>query len=175
MSIFQGILLGLLQGVAEFLPISSSGHLAVVQNLFGLEDVPLLFDVFLHLATLLAAYVLFFRKKIWELLCTFGRLFTKKNENASEQEQIRETEDRRYILAIVLTTLVTGVLGIATSKILPDFPIKAVCAGFIVTAALLVVSALLEKRAAANNTESSETAAPSWKQALVIGRAQGCG
>lgn len=174
MSIFQGILLGLLQGVAEFLPISSSGHLAVVQNLFGLEDIPLLFDVFLHLATLLAV-VLFFRKKIWELLCTFGRLFTKKNENASEQEQIRETEDRRYILAIVLTTLVTGVLGIATSKILPDFPIKAVCAGFIVTAALLVVSALLEKRAAANNTESSETAAPSWKQALVIGLAQGCG
>ena len=61
MTVIQGILLGALQGVAEFLPISSSGHLAVAQNLFGLDEVPLLFDVFLHLATLFAV-VLYFRK-----------------------------------------------------------------------------------------------------------------
>ena len=46
MTIFQGIILGLLQGVAEFLPISSSGHLAVVQRLFDLQDIPLLFMFF---------------------------------------------------------------------------------------------------------------------------------
>ena len=44
MSVIQGILLGILQGIAEFLPISSSGHLAVAQNIFGLDDIPLLFD-----------------------------------------------------------------------------------------------------------------------------------
>ena len=65
MSVIQGIIMGVLQGIAEFLPISSSGHLAVVQKLFGLNDVPLLFDVMLHLATLLAV-VLYFRRKIWQ-------------------------------------------------------------------------------------------------------------
>ena len=59
MSVIQGILLGILQGIAEFLPISSSGHLAVAQNIFGLDDLPLLFDVFLHLARL-AAVCLYF-------------------------------------------------------------------------------------------------------------------
>ena len=54
MTVLQGFLLGILQGVAEFLPISSSGHLALAQSLFGLDDVPLLYDIFLHMATLLA-------------------------------------------------------------------------------------------------------------------------
>ena len=77
MTVLQSLLLGILQGIAEFLPISSSGHLAIVQNLFGLEEVPLLFDVMLHLATLLAV-VIFFRKKIWELLKVFGRWIARK-------------------------------------------------------------------------------------------------
>ena len=77
MTVIQGILLGFLQGVAEFLPISSSGHLAVVQNLFGLEEVPLLFDVFLHLATL-AAVCLYFWRKIWVLLKGLGRWIARK-------------------------------------------------------------------------------------------------
>ena len=70
MTVIQGILLGILQGIAEFLPISSSGHLAVVQKLFGLEEVPLLFDIMLHLATLLAV-VLYFRKK-YGLFCAYS-------------------------------------------------------------------------------------------------------
>ena len=45
MTILQAIFLGALQGVAEFLPISSSGHLALCKTLFGLEEVPLLFDI----------------------------------------------------------------------------------------------------------------------------------
>ena len=61
MTIIQSILLGLLQGIAEFLPISSSGHLKIVQYLFDLEEVPLLFDVMLRLVSL-AAVCIFFRK-----------------------------------------------------------------------------------------------------------------
>ena len=57
MTILQSILLGILQGVAEFLPISSSGHLQLGQELFGLSEVPLLYDVCLHLATLLAVII----------------------------------------------------------------------------------------------------------------------
>ena len=77
MSIFQAIILGVVQGIAEFLPISSSGHLAVAQRLFGLEEVPLLFDVMLHLATL-AAVVLYFRKKIARLFVILFRWIARK-------------------------------------------------------------------------------------------------
>lgn len=60
MSFLSSFLLGLIQGVAEFLPISSSGHLAIAQNLLGLQDagvVPAFFDVLLHLGTLVAVFV----------------------------------------------------------------------------------------------------------------------
>ena len=77
MSVFQAIILGVLQGIAEFLPISSSGHLAVAQKLFGLSDVPLLFDVMLHLATL-AAVILYFRKKIARLFVILFRWVMRK-------------------------------------------------------------------------------------------------
>ena len=84
MSIFQALVLGILQGIAEFLPISSSGHLAVVQNLFGLE-LPLIFDVCLHFATLLAV-ILVFRKRIWSLLCVFARWITRKSKPEDKAE-----------------------------------------------------------------------------------------
>jgi undecaprenyl-diphosphatase len=193
MSIFQGILLGLLQGVAEFLPISSSGHLEVAKALFGLEDVPILFDVFLHLATL-CSVVLFFRKKIWYLLCAFGRLIARrpapaqiKNRDGTmtvltqEDAAAREKNLRAYILAIVLATVVTGLIGVVTSKKLGTLPIKFVCAGFIVTAVLLIASALCEKFASASKTSAAPKdqvafeKAPTWWQSLIIGFAQGVG
>ena len=171
MSIFQGIVLGVLQGIAEFLPISSSGHLIVAQNLFGLEEVPLLFDVFLHVATLLAV-VLYFRKKIWELICSFARIFVPiKNPSAGQIE--KKSEDTKYIVAIILATFVTGVLGIFSSKVISEISVKLVCAGFIVTALLLIFSSLIEKKHSAYSETSLKS--PSWKQSLVIGLAQGIG
>lgn len=182
MTLIQSILLGALQGLAEFLPISSSGHLAVAQKLFGLEDLPLLFDVFLHLATLLAV-VIFFRKKIWALLCTFFRLIFRRPiaKSASEQSDsqtllAQESNSRRYILAIILTTFVTGVIGIVTEKVIGDLPITFVFIGFIFTALILLFSALLEKIRAKKLEGKNEIAkAPSWWQALLIGLAQGIG
>lgn len=171
MSIFQGIVLGVLQGIAEFLPISSSGHLIVAQNLFGLEEVPLLFDVFLHVATLLAV-VLYFRKKIWELICSFARIFVPiKNPSVAQIE--KKSEDTKYIVAIILATFVTGVLGIFSSKVISEISVKLVCAGFIVTALLLIFSSLIEKKHSAYSETSLKS--PSWKQSLVIGLAQGIG
>ena len=57
MSLLEAIILGLVQGIAEFLPISSSGHLAILQNLFNMSDIEgghMLFDVLLHFGTLVA-------------------------------------------------------------------------------------------------------------------------
>jgi undecaprenyl-diphosphatase len=68
----EAVFLGALQGVTEWLPISSSGHLALAQAALGLQ-VPLLFDVLLHAGTLLAVLV-FFRKDVWKLLSAALRL-----------------------------------------------------------------------------------------------------
>lgn len=179
MTVIQGILLGILQGIAEFLPISSSGHLAVVQKLFGLEEVPLLFDIMLHLATLLAV-VLYFRKKIWTLLCVFGRLIARRPapKTVNEDDLLCGTEarGRMTILAVIITTVVTGAIGVFTSKLIPDMPVKVTCAGFIVTAILLVFSSIIERRnsgAVKNSAEKNDGI--KWYQAIVIGVMQGFG
>lgn len=188
MSIFQGFILGLLQGIAEFLPISSSGHLKVFQHLFDLDEVPILFDVLLHLASLLAV-IIFFRKKIIVLLCSFGRLFVKKNkENISPEFVAQEKNSRSYILAIIIATIITGVLGIITSKLLDEnlITLKSICVGFIVTAFLLIISSLLEKRQNRKNSINKdsdeeisyipdEQKAPTILQSIIIGLAQGIG
>ena len=179
MTVIQGILLGILQGIAEFLPISSSGHLAVVQKLFSLEEVPLLFDIMLHLATLLAV-VLYFRKKIWTLLCVFGRLIARrpapKAVNKDDLLCGTEARGRMTILAVIITTVVTGAIGVFTSKLIPDMPVKVTCAGFIVTAILLVFSSIIERRnsgAVKNSAEKNDGI--KWYQAIVIGVMQGIG
>jgi len=67
MNFFQAIFLGLLQGVTEFLPISSSGHLALVEFFFGIEGAGLTFDVALHLGTLLGVCI-YFRRDLFMML-----------------------------------------------------------------------------------------------------------
>lgn len=182
MSIIQSVLLGILQGIAEFLPISSSGHLALAQALFNLDDVPLLYDVILHLATLLAV-VIYFRVKIWKLLCCFGRWIARRP--APSEPQDAEDEDllcgndalgRRTIVAIIFATLVTGIIGIFTSKMIPELSIKVTCAGFIVTAALLVFSGVWEKkRNSIPEQEQEQKKGITIIQSLFIGFMQGVG
>lgn len=180
MTVFQAICLGFLQGIAEFLPISSSGHLAVVQNLFGLEEVPLLFDVFLHLATL-ASVVLYFRRKIGRLFCVLGRWITgkkQKEESVIQDDLISGTDEngRKTIIAVLISTFVTAVIGIVTSKLIKDgsISIKITCAGFLVTACLLFVSSRIEKKRIADNSDTEKRPVSKF-QALFIGLMQGVG
>ena len=178
MTTLQGFLLGILQGIAEFLPISSSGHLALVQYLFGLEDVPLLYDISLHMATLLAV-VIFFRKKIWALLKCFCRWITKKSKpdtevQLSENDLLCPTDKigQKTIIAIIITTAITGAFGIFTSKLIPDLSVKFVCGGFLVTSALLIFSAIAGKKQAENNQDFTGI---TIKQSIIIGIMQGFG
>ena len=179
MTVLQGFLLGILQGVAEFLPISSSGHLALAQSLFGLEDVPLLYDIFLHMATLLAVTI-YFWPKIWSLLKCFGRWITKK-QKSDNQVEISENDllcptdkiGQKTIIAIILTTAITGAFGIFTSKLIPDLGVKFVCGGFLVTSALLIFSSIMEKRQSAKGPK--EFTGISIKQSIIIGIMQGFG
>jgi undecaprenyl-diphosphatase len=66
-TVFQGFILGLIQGISEFLPISSSGHLVLFQKLFGISANVVTFDVAVHVATLIAVFFVFW-KDIWEMI-----------------------------------------------------------------------------------------------------------
>ena len=160
MTILQGFWLGLLQGITEFLPVSSSGHLALAQHLFNLGEVPILYDVMLHLASLLAV-ILFFRKQIIELILVLARWLTKRAEKNDEVKQ-------KMILAIMGATIITGILGIIFSKIIPDMPLQIVCFGFIITGLLLIFSSLIK-------TKQGEEGKVSIKQGIFCGLAQGLG
>ena len=164
MTILQSIFLGALQGVAEFLPISSSGHLALCKALFGLEEVPLLFDIMLHIATLAAVFI-FFRKEIGELLAVFYRWITRK---AKEDDFIKQ----RMILAVIFGTISTGVIAIITQKFMPELPIKFICGGFIITAFLLILSSIISKRQI--EKEGLENTVSPFR-GFLIGIAQGIG
>lgn len=67
MSVLEAVILGIVQGLAEFLPVSSSGHLVLLQKLFGIEEPAVTFDIFLHMATLIPVFVVFWGD-IWKLI-----------------------------------------------------------------------------------------------------------
>lgn len=102
MSLLGAILLGILQGATEFLPVSSSGHLFIAQRLLGIREPELAFDLLLHLGTLVAV-VIFLRTEIFEILSS---LFRKERGLAGERW------GRREILLLVVTTIPTGVIGL---------------------------------------------------------------
>lgn len=183
MTVLQGILLGIVQGVTEFLPVSSSGHLQIVQELIGFNDIPLLFDVFLHLATLAAVFI-YFWPGIWELLKVFGRWIARK----PVLDEQKETAGRRTIIAIIISTIFTGAIGVITSRYIPQMSSKIVCAGFLITSALLITSAIVEKKRCQKADAKAAQATPdapatpdniqkgiSIKQAVAVGIMQGFG
>lgn len=102
MTYFSSFLMGLVQGLAEFLPISSSGHLAIAQNLLGLEtEVPVFFDVLLHLGTLLAVFVAYWRD-ICEIVVEF---FRGVGDIVHHTTPKQVPPARRMILLIIVATL----------------------------------------------------------------------
>lgn len=165
MNLFQSVCLGILQGITEFLPVSSSGHLAVAQKLFKLDDVPLIFDVCLHVATLFAV-VIFFRKTIADLLSVFIRMITGKS---LEEDKPKQT----MIFSIIAATVITGIIGIISSHFIEDMPVKFVCIGFILTGILLLAATFLNK--SGKKDEESENDTVTIKQGIICGLAQGLG
>lgn len=178
MNSFQSIALGVLQGVAEFLPISSSGHLALAEKFFALNQ-PLIFDVFLHIATLIVVCI-FFRETIADLFRAFFKMILRKpiDENFSGKSELTLTDERarKTVIAIIVTTIVTGALGIFFEKFIRDFPIQSVCVGFLITAFLLILSWKIGERIEAVRTnENAKQKNISLVQAIVIGVFQGIG
>jgi len=102
MTIFEALILGTVQGLAEFLPISSSAHLALTPWVFGWRDPGLAFDVALHVGTLVA--VLWYFNQEWKLLATaFVRLVRVRRA---------ETEEQRRVIYLVIATIPGGIAGL---------------------------------------------------------------
>ena len=95
-------ILGFVQGVAEFLPISSSGHLTLFQYFFGMEEPDQLFNILLHFATLLAVFVVYWRD-IWEMIVEFFSFFADLFSHRTYRGN--PPEARRMVLLIIIGTL----------------------------------------------------------------------
>jgi len=106
LNIFSSIVLGAIQGVAEFLPISSSGHLSLFQHFFGLAnpEETLFFDVLLHLGTLIAVFIYYWRD-IVELIQEFFRLVGCVVSKKKREQVGRLSPSGRMILMIIVATL----------------------------------------------------------------------
>lgn len=156
MSFLEAILLGVLQGATEFLPVSSSGHLALAQNLLGDFVQPgLVFDILLHVGTMVAVIGYFWRDLVGLMTSPWRR-----NEVGRVQ--------RRMLLLIVLGSVPTAFIGLLFKDFfegLFDQPV-IVCLMLLVTGGVLV---LAERYREVGRKEATLT----WKDALTVGTVQG--
>ncbi|MBE6940125.1 MAG: undecaprenyl-diphosphate phosphatase [Ruminococcaceae bacterium] len=165
MTYLTSFLLGLIQGVAEFLPISSSGHLAIAQNLLGMKqagEVPEFFDVLLHLGTLVAVFVAYW-PEIKEIILEF---FRGVGDLAHRTTPDPVPPARRMIILVIVATLpLFAVLPIKDAvQGLSNSMVFIGCA-LLVTGVLLFVSDRVKK---GHKTDRTAT----WKDALIVGVCQ---
>lgn len=154
------ILLGLLQGLTEFLPVSSSGHLKIAPYLLGLDPGPLAFDVAVHFGTLLAV-VVYFSRDLWEL--AVGTLGV--GGRSPEQVRTARREVAMLAAASVPAALAGFLLADTFEQRFGDPRLAAVM--LIVTAAFLLVA----ERLYASRQETG-TASPTWRSSLTMGLSQ---
>lgn len=154
MSLLEAIFMGIIQGLTEFLPVSSSGHLAIFKNIFQINtDTGILFDVLLHLGTLAAVFVVYHRDisrmiregfgLLGDVCCNIGTFFQNniKKEDTAYRKVIRNGY-RKLDMLVIVSTIPTAIIGYvaqdlveAASQILL---IPGIC--LIVTAVLLFIS-----------------------------------
>jgi undecaprenyl-diphosphatase len=158
MNIFYAVLLGVIQGLTEFLPISSSGHLVLFQKIFGVEEPTMLFDIMLHVGTLIAVFVVLW-KDIWAIL-----------------RKIIQPLTAYLIIATIPTVVFALVFRDSLEKAFETGQFLG--AAFLATSALLVVAELFSRRFTSGKFASTgnglkKAGEMNWLDALVIGIMQG--
>ncbi len=154
MEVFESIVLGAVQGLTEFLPVSSSGHLQLAKELLGVElEENLAFDVVLHAATVLSTIVVLWR----EIAGLFRGLFTRGMN-----------DEKSYIVKLIISMIPIGIVGFLFKD-----KIDAILASnyvMVVVGAMLLLTALL--LAFAYYAKPRQKDAISYRDAFVIGVAQ---
>ena len=153
----QALILGVIQGLTEYLPVSSSGHLVIASTLFGLDgEENLMFTVAVHVATVLSTLVILWREIVWILCGLFKR----------EQAGPKVNAETKYVLNILVSMIPVGIVGLFFKDYVEDiFGSGQLIVGccLLVTAALLIFSYLAKPR---------QKEHISLKDAFIIGLAQ---
>jgi undecaprenyl-diphosphatase len=178
MNIEHTVFLGIIQGLTEFLPISSSGHLVIFQHLVGLKDPELLLDISLHIGTLLAIFIFFWsdiRAMVAECGAYLGNLVWKtkpadlplKGMNG-QVDEARELPYARLTFWVLLGVIPTAVIGIAFRQLFREMFGSTLVVGIMlmITGTILGASRLIPDRAMKKKNIGMFTA-------LAVGLAQG--
>ncbi len=166
MTYLEAIILGLVQGLAEFLPISSSGHLALLQQWFGIEGESILaFAVLLHVGTLISVFIVYW-KDIWELIVEL--CITIKDIVTGQGLKLDERPVRKLGLMIIIATIPTGIIGLFFNDFFNSIynNATAIGIGLIITGCLLT---LAEKK----GHSTKKIGEMSYLNAFFIGAIQG--
>ncbi len=181
MSIIQAIILGIVQGIAEFLPVSSSGHLAIIQNIFHIEtEGGLFFDVMLHLGTLAAIFVVY-RKDILRMIIETlnmcrdiiynlkSYIQNQRSYSALRYRRIMKNNYRKFVVLVLVSTIPTGVIGYMGRHLVEKASATLIVPGIglILTSILLIVSEM-----APDGKKIPRDI--SYGSGFLIGAAQGC-
>ncbi len=166
LGLLDSIILGIVQGLTEFFPVSSDGHLAVFQHLLGYHKENMVFDVLLHAGTL-SALLLVFRKETLQLIQQTIELFKTLFREKNMRLILSPSENERPTLYVWWVTFVTGVFGLCLEKVATASgqSILATGFGFLITASFLLWASRRQ-----NNTKT--TSQQPWIFPLLIGLAQ---
>ena len=166
MTYFEAVILGLVQGLAEFLPISSSGHLALLQQWFGIdENKVLLFAVLLHVGTLISVFIVYW-KDIWELIVEL--CITIKDLLTGKGLRLEERPVRKLGVMIIVATIPTAVIGLLFNDLFDKLytSVLPIGIGLIITGFLLILA-----ERTGNSSRGIERM--NFRNALFIGTVQG--
>lgn len=156
--IIKYIIVALVQGVGEILPISSSGHMVIIQSILGLKTSDLTFEIFLHFASLIAI-IAFFYKKIWIMIKSFLSYIFKKETRLNE-----ETKHNFFLcIYLVIATIPAAIIGL----LFEDFIEEHLSKMWIVGCFLLLTSAMLYISTKVNRNKDIKQM--NWFDALIIG------
>lgn len=162
--IFQAIVLGIVQGLTEFIPVSSSGHLVIVPWLLGWDPPPLVFDTILHWGTLTAILLVFWRD-FWDMIIAALRSIASRS---------LADPDARLAWLIVLASIPVVVIGLAFKDFFERLFVSEDAAPLVAGVFLLVTAALLigSELLARSMTEPRKLGGLRVSDAVIIGLAQ---
>ncbi len=144
MSILQAVTLGIVQGLTEFLPVSSSGHLVLFQNIMGINmETNIFFDVMVHIGTLISVLVVFYN----DIALMVREFFLLAGDFVRGRKITREgNPHRNMLIMIIIATIPTAVIGIALNGVFEMLfsSVRVVSVTLIITGILLFVADRLE-------------------------------
>jgi len=180
MNLFEAILLGLVQGLTEFLPVSSSGHLAILKQLLKVNtDTGILFETLLHLGTLIAVCLVLWkdvRNLVVHGIGLIGAVFhngyifvtNKIQKESKPYDRLIINAYRKFAALIIVTSVPTAIIGLALSSL-----IEMAAATLIMPGIGLVITAILLLLIDGKESGKKKVKATTYRDAAAVGVVQG--